>query len=195
MPLLQKNHRTGRDSYWISTTDDSPCCLPEPLLVYNFKSSTSTSSMGPILSLPSCTNTSQCCGCGCKLRMLGEEERKPSGFEFGWFHWSATVTLCDLTRAHVPHSEKFTVTKQLPLALECVEQRPHLLQTSKQLGPQSLLHCLLRFVPSGVLIGVFSPAGETWQTWSLLLPEASWSCPWIGAKFANGKIIFRRIMN
>lgn len=53
---------------------------------------------------------------------------------------------------------------KLPLAQELEEWRPDSFQTSKRLGPQSLLHGLLRFVPSGVLIGVFSAAGETWQT-------------------------------
>ena len=71
--------------------------------------------------------------------------------------------LWDLTKAHVPLGEKSTVTKQLPLAVG-VAWRPDSLQTSKQLGPQSLIHDLLRFVSSGVLIGVFSRAGETWQT-------------------------------
>lgn len=81
--------------------------------------------------------------------------------------------LWDLTKAHVPLGEKSTVAKQLPLAVEGVAWRPDSLQTSKQLGPQSLIHDLLRFVSSGVLIGVFSPAGETWQTRNALLPETS----------------------
>lgn len=72
--------------------------------------------------------------------------------------------LWDLTKAYVPRGEKCRVPKQLPLAVELVAWRPGSLQTPKHLGPQSLIHDLLRFVSSGVLIGVFSPAGETWQT-------------------------------
>ena len=53
---------------------------------------------------------------------------------------------------------------KIPLAMELREWSPDYFHSSKRLGPQSLLHGLLRFALSGVLIGVFSPAGETWQT-------------------------------